>query len=124
MPRARRRRGAAAARDWEMEVTTYITGSKMDAKKDLGSAFLQLGLDLVFEQTKVGLLTGHNRGTLFERPDWGKIFKTLAGQHAGKSVGVFFCGPERLGNVLREKCQETSAQSSDGTKFSFHTEVF
>ena len=115
---------AAARATWEMEVTTYITGSKMDAKKDLGSAFLQLGLDLVFEQTKVGLLTGHNRGTLFERPDWGKIFKTLAGQHAGKSVGVFFCGPERLGNVLREKCQETTSSATDGTKFSFHTEVF
>ena len=115
---------AAARATWEMEVTTYITGSKMDAKKDLGSAFLQLGLDLVFEQTKVGLLTGHNRGTLFERPDWGKIFKTLAGQHAGKSVGVFFCGPERLGNVLREKCQETTSGATDGTKFSFHTEVF
>ena len=115
---------APKARPWEIEISTFITGTKVNEQKDLGSLFLQMGLDLVLESTGVALLTGHNLGTRFERPDWDAIFGRVAAAHPGLSIGVFFCGPERLGATLREKCESFTKASNDATRFSFHTEVF
>ena len=117
----------ASSRPWELEIATYITGAKIDENKDLGSLFLQLGLDLVRQTSGVSLLTGHNLGTRFERPNWDTIFSRIADAHKGLKIGVFFCGPARLGATLKEKCEEQNAAANskaNGTRFSFHTEVF
>eukprot|EP00927_Polykrikos_kofoidii_P028754 TRINITY_DN25012_c0_g1_i1.p1 TRINITY_DN25012_c0_g1~~TRINITY_DN25012_c0_g1_i1.p1 ORF type:complete len:1090 (-),score=106.17 TRINITY_DN25012_c0_g1_i1:199-3468(-) len=111
-------------RPWKIEVATYITGAKIDENKDLGSLFLQLGLDLVLEQTGVSLLSGHNRGTRFERPDWPTIFGQIARDHPGKSIGVFYCGPSTLGDILNNQCTAENERLADGTRFTFKTEVF
>ena len=105
---------------------TYITSAKALAKReDLGSMFLQLGLDLVRKHTGKSLVTGHNHATVFARPDWDAIFARLRARHAGKTVGVFFCGPERLGAILRERCRAATRDAEgDGTRFSFHKEIF
>ena len=109
--------------DWNLELCTYITSAKaLGKQEDLGSMFLQLGLDLVRKHTGHSLLTGNNHATKFSRPDWDEIFGELQRKHAGKTVGVFFCGPERLGSILREQCREFTEEG--GTKFSFHKEIF
>ena len=67
---------------------------------------------------------GRGLATRFERPDWDAIFARVAKAHAGRRIGVFFCGPERLGATLREACQAFNRSAADDTEFSFHTEVF
>ena len=115
--------GGGGDDDWSLEVCTYITSAKaLGKQEDLGSMFLQLGLDLVRKHTGHSLLTGNNKSTKFARPDWDEIFEELQRKHAGKTVGVFFCGPERLGNILRVQCREFTEEG--GTKFSFHKEIF
>ena len=122
---------SAAGRSWELEICTYITGLRSFEKgpSDLGSLFLKMALDLVLEATGKDLLTGTlaNQGTRFERPKWDEIFGSLSRDHAGCSIGVFFCGPARLGAVLNEKCREFNERpeaASKKTRFTFHTEVF
>ena len=52
----------AAEQPWQVEVCTYITGTKgMDPSKDLGATFLQLGLDAVLQTTGRNLLCGAMR---------------------------------------------------------------
>lgn len=124
---------APTEQPWQVEVCTYITGTKgMDPSKDLGATFLQLGLDTVLRTTGRNLLVGSSRvtsrGTKFERPRWDKIFGEIAAAHPTASVGVFFCGPNRLGADLKEQCAKFNARSAaaggTATRFTFHTEVF
>ena len=117
--------GDDAKKPWQLDICTYITGiKKLQPKSDLSSLFLQLGLDLVQEKTGKSLITGHNAATMFQRPDWDEIFGSLHAAHAGKSIGVFFCGPSRLGDVLKKQCEKFSDTDKNGTRFAFHTEVF
>jgi NADPH oxidase len=124
-------KGGGGRRSWELEICTYVTGLRSFEKgpTDLGSLFLKMALDLVLEATGKDLLTGSmsNQGTRFERPRWDDIFGGLARDHAGCSIGVFFCGPARLGAVLNEKCREFNERpeaAARQTRFTFHTEVF
>lgn len=45
------------------------------------AVLLHAGLDIVREATGRDLVTGHNAGTAFERPDWDRIFRQLSAEH-------------------------------------------
>lgn len=54
------------------------------------------------------------------RPNWKRIFKKVAETHAGKTVGVFLCGPGA--QELRDACKSNTTLG--GATFDFHKENF
>ncbi|XP_072023484.1 NADPH oxidase 2-like [Amphiura filiformis] len=69
-------------------------------------------------------ITGLQQKTQYGRPQWDTIFTQIGKDHPGTSVGVFFCGPEQLSNVLEKKSNEHSNISGNGAKFFFNKENF
>lgn len=105
-------------------------------------------MEIVREVTGRDLVTGHNAGTAFTRPDWARIFRQLRDEHGvlswvcqagvspadtsvwpggvsavGEEIGVFFCGPEGLASILRRYCERFSSVATN-TRFKFRKEVF
>ena len=37
--------------------------------------------------------------TLYDRPNWNKIFRTFCETSPNEKLGVFFCGPHSLGTL-------------------------
>ncbi|GAA6038559.1 hypothetical protein JCM8097_004630 [Rhodosporidiobolus ruineniae] len=62
--------------------------------------------------------------THYGRPDWDRIFDTLATSHPETDVGVFFCGPKPLGAMLHKMCNKYTSGKSGGTSFFFGKENF
>ncbi|KAL4303719.1 hypothetical protein GQ457_10G011200 [Hibiscus cannabinus] len=71
------------------------------------------GLDIVSES----MITTH-----FARPNWRKVFSTLANNHPSSTIGVFYCGSVTLTKELKKLCLEFSLETS--TRFQFHKENF
>lgn len=103
--------GGAMERFLEMHM--YITSALQ--KTDMKAVGLQLALDLLHQKEKRDLITGLKTRTNAGRPNWDKVFKTIADQKKGK-VTVFYCGPPQLARILRVKC--------DLYQFNFRKEVF
>ncbi|KAL3657407.1 hypothetical protein V7S43_017726 [Phytophthora oleae] len=76
--------------------------------------------------------------THFGRPDWQAELTRVASNHRRmelmngedgerEEIGVFFCGPKPLGNIIDEQCsilnQATVRQPPD-VEFDFHSEIF
>ena len=57
---------------------------------------------------------------LNHRVDWESVFDQIQQQHSKATVGVFYCGPPVLGNLLKK----LSAAHSGSTRFAFHRESF
>ena len=85
----------------------------------------------------VDLMSGiHSQNTIqtsLGRPEWEGIFDSIARENPGETVGVFFCGPPALQDVLAEQCrkhsvgpQSSSAQADEAnrTEFIFFAENF
>lgn len=66
-------------------------------------------------------ITGLRARTHFGRPNWDLIFKTVRDRHANADVGVFFCGPKVLSQVLHKQCNKWT---SDSTRFHYGKENF
>ncbi len=75
------------------------------------------------EEEEVDAITGLKQKTNYGRPKWDDIFKVIAEENPGKSVGVFFCGPKVLSNVLH-KCSNKHSSISGGAKFFYNKENF
>ncbi|XP_050937029.1 respiratory burst oxidase homolog protein A-like isoform X1 [Cucumis melo] len=60
--------------------------------------------------------------THFGRPNWVKIFSSLAQRHVGERIGVFYCGPLALARELEGLCTKFSTKTS--TRFVFHKENY
>jgi len=82
----------------------------------------------MFRQTKQGetkSLTKEDKfnnfigRTTFDRPNISKIFEHKAKKYAGKTVGVFFCGPPVVARELLSNCEEFTDVKTN-TKFKFH----
>ncbi len=70
-------------------------------------------------------ITGLRAGTHFGRPNWDKIFSTIKDKHPGIDIGVFFCGPKVLSQVLHKQCNKwTDTNSERGTRFYYGKENF
>jgi len=51
--------------------------------------------------------------TRFGRPDLHELFSNWTSEFAGMNVGMFYCGPERLGEQLEAHCNESRAKGLD-----------
>lgn len=50
------------------------------------------------------LLILHILRTQYGRPNWDRIFSSIASAHPATKVGVFFCGPPALSSTLHKMC--------------------
>ncbi|BFZ53255.1 hypothetical protein PYCC9005_000278 [Savitreella phatthalungensis] len=66
-------------------------------------------------------ITGLSSRVRFGRPDWAHEFDSLARRYPGRDIGVFFCGPGALANLLESHC---NAPRYDKTRFVFGKENF
>ncbi|KAG7215663.1 hypothetical protein INR49_022018 [Caranx melampygus] len=66
-------------------------------------------------------ITGLKQKTLYGKPNWDNEFTNIASKHPGTKVGVFLCGPERLGKSLEKQCL---SHSEEDVKFIFNKENF
>ncbi|KAH9846070.1 NADPH oxidase [Lenzites betulinus] len=67
-------------------------------------------------------ITSLRAPTHFGRPNWDRVFSSIAEKHQETDVGVFFCGPSVLSKQLHVQCNKWS--SPKGTKFFFGKENF
>ncbi|KAM0751200.1 NADPH oxidase B [Meredithblackwellia eburnea MCA 4105] len=96
-----------------IEIHTYLTAKKED---DINNIYAQ---DVGAERDAV---TNLRAPTHYGRPNWSKIFQSIAKKHPATEAGVFFCGPKALGHTLHLKCNENS--TADGVKFIWGKENF
>ncbi|CAL1270023.1 unnamed protein product [Larinioides sclopetarius] len=100
-------------KDRFLDIHMYITSALH--RTDMKAVGLQMALDLLYKKEKRDLITGLKSRTQPGRPDWNKVFTSIAEQRKGK-VTVFFCGPNELGKTLQTKCDEFG--------FRFRKEIF
>ncbi|ETK75133.1 hypothetical protein L915_18228 [Phytophthora nicotianae] len=76
--------------------------------------------------------------THFGRPDWNTELSRVARNHRllepsvntsdeREEIGVFFCGPKPLGNIIHEQCtvlNQAKARQAPDVQFEFHSENF
>jgi len=62
-------------------------------------------------------ITSLRAPTHFGRPNWDRVFPSIAEKHPETDVGVFFCGPPVLSRQLHQMCNKYSAPG--GTRFFF-----
>ncbi|XP_055948643.1 NADPH oxidase 5-like [Argiope bruennichi] len=100
-------------KDRFLDIHMYITSALH--RNDMKAVGLQMALDLLYKKEKRDLITGLKSRTQPGRPDWNKVFTSIAEQRKGK-VTVFFCGPNQLAKTLQAKCDEFG--------FRFRKEIF
>lgn len=76
------------------------------------------------EEQEIDAITGLRQKTNYGKPMWDQIFKHIAEENKGVSVGVFFCGPGGLSAVLHENCNKHSKVLGEGAKFFYNKENF
>lgn len=62
-------------------------------------------------------ITSLRAPTHFGRPNWDRVFPSIADKHPETDVGVFFCGPPVLSRQLHQMCNKYSTPG--GTRFFF-----
>ncbi|GAA6041202.1 hypothetical protein NBRC10512_008205 [Rhodotorula toruloides] len=62
--------------------------------------------------------------THYGRPNWDRIFASIAAEHPVSEVGVFFCGPKPLSTILHKMCIKHTTGEAGKTRFTFSKERF
>lgn len=99
-----------------IEIHTYLT-AKIN-NDDMNNIILQ---DVGGERDAITSLKAPTR---FGRPDWNRIFQSIADRHPATEAGVFFCGPKVLGSTLHQQCNKWTDGRDDGVKFVWGKENF
>ncbi|XP_007030987.2 PREDICTED: respiratory burst oxidase homolog protein B [Theobroma cacao] len=107
-------------RDRMIELHNYCTS--VFEEGDARSALITMLQSLHHAKSGVDIVSGTRVKTHFARPNWHKVFKHVAVNHANQRVGVFYCGAPGLTGELRRLAQDFSRKTS--TKFDFHKENF
>ncbi|XP_071956968.1 NADPH oxidase 2-like [Antedon mediterranea] len=76
------------------------------------------------EQDNKDPITGLRQKTHYGRPKWKDIFKQIASDNPGIDVGVFFCGPSGLSDVLKKTSHQHSGTAQQGCRFIYNKENF
>ncbi|KAJ7288772.1 NADPH oxidase [Mycena rebaudengoi] len=98
----------------KIEINIYVTGKIGDSDinnivvHDIGS--------------QTDTITTLRAPTHFGRPNWDKIFGSIGQKHSESDVGVFYCGPKALGNMLQTRATQNS--DARGARFFFGKENF
>ncbi|CAO3573655.1 unnamed protein product [Mortierella alpina] len=96
-----------------IEIHTFLTGRLRHS--EVGN--LMINEDSAFADT----VTGLRARTCFGRPNLDMEFDRIRGNHPDTDIGVFFCGPKRMGKQLHACCTKFSGS---GTSFFWHKENF
>ncbi|KAK5941411.1 hypothetical protein PMZ80_006689 [Knufia obscura] len=104
-------------KEHNIEIHAYLTAkiSASDAQ------------NIMLNSSSSDAITGLHTPTNFGRPNWDMIFKALKKLHAPGEAGVFFCGPNGLGNQLHTKCNmysEPGVGKRGGFRFVYGKENF
>ncbi|KAG0324170.1 hypothetical protein BGZ99_002133 [Dissophora globulifera] len=96
-----------------IEIHTFLTGRLRHS--EVGN--LMINEDSAFADT----VTGLRARTHFGRPNLDQEFEKIRNSHPDTDVGVFFCGPKRMGKNLHTCCTKFSG---GGTSFFWNKENF
>ncbi|GAA5862451.1 hypothetical protein JCM8547_002069 [Rhodosporidiobolus lusitaniae] len=102
--------------DDRIEIHTYMTGRVQE--NDMHNIFTN---DVGGE---VDVLTRLRAPTHYGRPNWDRIFSSIAASHPNTDVGTFFCGPKALGSTLHKACNKYTSAKAGGTRFFWGKENF
>ncbi|GAA5973640.1 hypothetical protein JCM11641_005057 [Rhodosporidiobolus odoratus] len=102
--------------DNHIEIHTYMTGRVKEP--DMHNIFAN---DVGGE---VDALTRLRAPTHYGRPNWDRIFASIAASHPDTDVGSFFCGPKALGSTLHKMCNKYTSAMEGGTRFFWGKENF
>ena len=92
-----------------IEINIYLTAKIRE--EDMNNIIVQ---DVGAEKDAI---TSLRAPTHFGRPNWDRVFSSIAEKHPETDVGVFFCGPSVLSRQLHNMSNKYS--SPKGTKFFF-----
>ncbi|KAJ7138147.1 NADPH oxidase [Mycena epipterygia] len=97
-----------------IEINIYLTAKIKD--DDMANIIVH---DVGAEKDAI---TSLRAPTHFGRPNWDRVFSSIAEKHPESDVGVFFCGPAALAKTLHENSNKYS--DPEGTRFFFGKENF
>jgi NADPH oxidase 2 len=97
-----------------IEINIYLTAKMKE--DDMNNIIVQ---DVGAEKDAI---TSLRAPTHFGRPNWDRVFPSIAEKHPETDVGVFFCGPPVLSKSLHTMCNKWS--DPKGTRFFFGKENF
>ena len=109
----------AAEQQASVAIDVYLTSVKGSS-----NTVLKAMLDRVHERSGWDALSRSAFKVALGRPEWEPIFSAAAERHAGSIVGVFFCGPTKMANILQHQCRVASEGNAFGTRFFFRSENF
>lgn len=98
-----------------IEINSFLT-SRLNPKQAL---YLHL---LNAKGSEYDPVTGLHSKTNYGRPNLKKLFDNWTRRFPDKSIGMFYCGPKRLGNQLKWFCIKFNGEN--GTRFKFYQESF
>ncbi len=101
--------------DHFIEIYQYLTGSLK--QNQVQNVVLGTG-------AQQDIITGLKSPTYFGRPNFDQIFQAIKGKHRATDVGVFFCGPKPLSQMLHRCCNKYSDGGDEGTRFFYNKEHF
>ena len=84
-----------------LDIHMYMTSAQNQT--NMGAVALQLALDLIHTKEKRDMITRLITKTKPGRPDWNSFFQQMSNQMKGP-VTVFFCGPPKMGSIIRSHC--------------------
>ncbi|KAI7744295.1 hypothetical protein M8C21_031073 [Ambrosia artemisiifolia] len=103
-----------------IEMHTYLTC--VHEEGDARSALIAMVQSLQHAKNGVDVVSQSRIRTHFSRPNWKRVFSTLATNHDSARIGVFYCGSQTLVKSLESIAKEFSVETS--TRFEFHKENF
>ncbi|POY69925.1 hypothetical protein BMF94_7057 [Rhodotorula taiwanensis] len=99
-----------------IEIYSYMTGHL--GAGEIGNIFTNdVGTDR-------DAITGLRAPTHYGRPDWDRIFASIAAEHVATSVGVFCCGPAALSSTLHKMSLKHTSGQRGAARFVYHKERF
>ncbi|KAJ2005462.1 hypothetical protein H4R26_001944 [Coemansia thaxteri] len=106
--------GSSAVGEKMIEIHTYLTGKLNMTQME----------HVHMNEDELDPITGLRSPTKFGRPNMDLIFRAVAHEHPATDVGVFFCGPHKLGSTIESAAKKWSSEGQDGTKFYYNKENF
>ncbi|KAI8840204.1 ferric reductase NAD binding domain-containing protein [Chytriomyces cf. hyalinus JEL632] len=117
--------------EWFQDLLLTIEEENLDGFLDI-MTYLTAGLkpneirNVILNDEEGGkdAITGLRSRTLFGRPNWDVVFKTIRETHPATDVGVFFCGPKVLSATLHKASNKWTDAGEGGTRFFYGKENF